>query len=276
MSEGRISEGRIRDSLIRNGDKTMILDSFRLDGRVALVTGAARGLGQAMALGLAEAGADIVALDRCESDETGRRVAGLGRRFMQVCCDLRTASVADLNACVGQIVAEMGRLDILVNNAGIIRRAPALEYSETDWDDVIQINLRALFFMSQAAARQMVRQGGGKIINIASMLSFQGGILVPSYTAAKSGVAGLTRGLANEWAKHGINVNAIAPGYMATDNTAAIRADAARSESILARIPAGRWGEPADLQGCVVFLASPAADYMHGAIVCVDGGWMAR
>ena len=254
----------------------MILDLFRLDGRVALVTGAARGLGQAMALGLAEAGADIVALDRCESDETGAAVAKLGRRFMQVCCDLREASVADLNAIVAQIVAEMGRLDILVNNAGIIRHAPALEYSEADWDDVLQINLKSVFFMSQAAGRVMVPQGGGKIINVASMLSYQGGILVPSYTAAKSAVAGITRGLANEWAKHGINVNAIAPGYMATDNTAPIRADAARAETILARIPAGRWGEPSDLQGCVVFLASRASDYMHGTIVCVDGGWMAR
>ena len=254
----------------------MILDLFRLDGRVALVTGAARGLGQAMALGLAEAGADIVGLDRCESDETGAAVTALGRRFMQVCCDLREASVADLNAIVAQIVAEMGRLDILVNNAGIIRRAPALEYSEADWDDVLQINLKSVFFMSQAAGRVMVPQGGGKIINVASMLSYQGGILVPSYTAAKSAVAGITRGLANEWAKHGINVNAIAPGYMATDNTAPIRADAARAETILARIPAGRWGEPSDLQGCVVFLASRASDYMHGTIVCVDGGWMAR
>ena len=254
----------------------MILDLFRLDGRVALVTGAARGLGQAMALGLAEAGADIVGLDRCESDETGAAVTKLGRRFMQVCCDLREASVADLNAIVGQIVAEMGRLDILVNNAGIIRRAPALEFSEADWDDVLQINLKSVFFMSQAAGRVMAPQGGGKIINVASMLSYQGGILVPSYTAAKSAVAGITRGLANEWAKLGINVNAIAPGYMATDNTAPIRADAARAETILARIPAGRWGEPDDLQGCVVFLASRASDYMHGTIVCVDGGWMAR
>ena len=229
-----------------------------------------------MALGLAEAGADIVGLDRCESDETGAAVTALGRRFMQVCCDLREASVADLNAVVAQIVAEMGRLDILVNNAGIIRRAPALEYSEADWDDVLQINLKSVFFMSQAAGRVMVPQGGGKIINVASMLSYQGGILVPSYTAAKSAVAGITRGLANEWAKLGINVNAIAPGYMATDNTAPIRADAARAETILARIPAGRWGEPDDLQGCVVFLASRASDYMHGTIVCVDGGWMAR
>jgi 2-dehydro-3-deoxy-D-gluconate 5-dehydrogenase len=254
----------------------MILDLFRLDGRVGLVTGAARGLGQAMALGLAEAGADIVGLDRCESDETGTAVTKLGRRFMQVCCDLRDASVADLNAIVAQIVAEMGRLDILVNNAGIIRRAPALEFSEADWDDVLQINLKSVFFMSQAAGRVMAPQGGGKIINVASMLSYQGGILVPSYTAAKSAVAGITRGLANEWARHAINVNAIAPGYMATDNTAPIRADAARAETILARIPAGRWGEPDDLKGCVVLLASRASDYMHGTIVCVDGGWMAR
>lgn len=267
----------------------MILDSFRLDGRVALVTGAARGLGQAMALGLAEAGADIVALDRCTSDDPGKAIHALGRRFTQVCCDLRTASVADLGAIVEQIVAEYGQLDILVNNAGIIRRASSLEYTETDWDDVLQINLKALFFLSQAAARQMIRQtalaergngvagrGNGKIINMASALSFQGGILVPSYTAAKSGVAGLTRGLANEWARHGINVNALAPGYMATDNTAALRADPARSAAILDRIPAGRWGQPDDLKGAIVFLASAASDYMHGAILCVDGGWLAR
>ncbi len=254
----------------------MILDTFRLDGRVALVTGAARGLGQAMALGLAEAGADIAGLDRCASDETGAAVRALGRRFTQVCCDLGAAAVADLTAVVGQVVAELGRLDVLVNNAGIIRRAPALEFSEADWDDVLQINLKALFFLSQAAARQMVAQGGGKIIHIASMLSFQGGIRAPSYTAAKSGVAGLTRALANEWAGRGINVNAIAPGYMATDNTAALRADPARNQAILDRIPAGRWGTPADLQATAIFLASPAADYLHGAIIPVDGGWLAR
>lgn len=254
----------------------MILDSFRLDGRVALVTGAARGLGQGMALGLAEAGADIVALDRCSSDDTGQAVQALGRRFSQVCCDLREATVADFEAVVAGIVAGMGRLDILVNNAGIIRRAPALEFSETDWDDVMQINLKALFFLSQAAARQMVTQGGGKIINTASMLSFQGGILIPSYTAAKSGVAGLTRALANEWAKYGINVNAIAPGYMATDNTAPLRADPVRSQTILDRIPAGRWGTPDDLKAASVFLASPGSDYVNGAILCVDGGWLAR
>ncbi len=254
----------------------MILDNFRLNGRVALVTGARQGLGQAMALALAEAGADIAALDRSDVDETGARVTALGRRAMPVQCDLGAASVADLQHVVEQVVARLGRLDILVNNAGIIRRAPALEFGEADWDDVLQINLKALFFLSQAAAKVMVKQGGGKIINTASMLSFQGGVIVPSYTAAKSGVAGVTRALANEWAKHNINVNAIAPGYMATDNTAALRADPLRSASILDRIPAGRWGEPDDLKGIAVFLASPASDYVHGAIIPVDGGWLAR
>ena len=254
----------------------MILDDFRLDGRVALVTGAARGLGQAMALGMGEAGADIVALDRCSSDDTGAAVKALGRRFSQVCCDLREATVADFEAIIARIVAEMGRLDILVNNAGIIRRAPALEFSEADWDDVIQINLKALFFLAQAAARQMVTQGGGKIINTASMLSFQGGIRVPAYTAAKSAAVGVTRALANEWARHGINVNAIAPGYMATEVTSALRSDPVRSKAILDRIPAERWGTPGDLKGVVVFLASAASDYLHGAIVPVDGGWLAR
>ncbi len=254
----------------------MILEDFRLDGKVALVTGATQGLGQGMALGLAEAGADIVTLDRCTSDETGDLVARRQRRFSQICCDLREASVTDLQEAVATSVRALGRLDILVNNAGIIRRAPAIEFSEKDWDDVLQINLRALFFLSQAAAHEMIKQGGGKIINVASMLSFQGGVIVPSYAAAKSGVAGVTRALANEWAKHNINVNAIAPGYMATENTAPIRADAQRSQAILDRIPAGRWGEPSDLQGVVVFLASNASNYMHGAIVPVDGGWLAR
>ena len=253
-----------------------ILDAFRLEGKVALVTGAGRGLGQAMALGLAEAGADVAGLDVLSLQETQHQVEALGRRFLAVACNLREASVDLLNQVVQQVVGAMGRLDILVNNAGIIRRAPALEFSEAYWDDVLQINLKALFFLSQAAARAMVQQGGGKIISVASMLSFQGGILVPSYTAAKSAVAGLTRALANEWAARGINVNAIAPGYMATDNTAALRADPERSQAILARIPAGRWGEPGDLQGVVVFLASPAANYLHGAIVPVDGGWLAR
>ena len=254
----------------------MILDNFRLDGRVALVTGASQGLGQAMAIGLAEAGADIVALDRKDSEQTGQIVGGLGRRFKEVRCDLRQASVTDLQQIVAQVVADLGHLDVLVNNAGIIRRAPALDFSEADWDDVLHINLKAAFFLAQAAARVMIGQERGKIINVASMLSFQGGIIVPSYTAAKSGIAGVTRALANEWAKHHINVNAIAPGYMATDNTAPLRADPDRSATILDRIPAGRWGVPDDLKGVVVFLASAASDYLHGAIVPVDGGWLAR
>jgi 2-deoxy-D-gluconate 3-dehydrogenase len=182
--------------------------------------------------------------------------------------------VADLNVVVARIVKEFGHIDILVNNAGTIRRTPAIDFSETDWDDVLQINLKAAFFLSQAVARLMMSQGGGKIINIASMLSFQGGINIPSYTASKSGLAGVTRALANEWAKHSINVNAIAPGYMATDNTAALRSDPVRSKSILGRIPAGRWGTPDDLKGAVVFLASSASDYVHGAILPVDGGWL--
>jgi 2-deoxy-D-gluconate 3-dehydrogenase len=254
----------------------MILDDFNLNKRVALVTGARQGLGQAFATALAEAGAGVAALDRSDVDETSARIAGLGRCCMPIQCDLRAASVADLGQIVERVAAEMGRLDILVNNAGIIRRAPALEFGEADWDDVLQINLKAVFFLSQAAARVMVKQGGGKIINVASMLSFQGGVIVPSYTAAKSGVAGITRALANEWARHNINVNAIAPGYMATDNTAALRADPARSAAILDRIPVGRWGTPDDLKGIAVFLASPASDYLHGAIVPVDGGWLAR
>ena len=253
-----------------------VLDLFRLDGKVALVTGAGRGLGQAMAVGLAEAGADIAGLDVIRLDETQAQVEALGRRFLAVSCDLRDSSVPELDKTVQEVASEIGSLDILVNNAGIIRRTPALEFGEDYWDDVIQINLKALFFLSQAAGRVMVAQGGGKIINVASMLSFQGGILVPSYTAAKSGVAGLTRALANEWAAKGINVNAIAPGYMATDNTAPIRSDPVRSEAILSRIPAGCWGEPEDLKGVVVFLASAASGYLHGSIVPVDGGWLTR
>jgi 2-deoxy-D-gluconate 3-dehydrogenase len=254
----------------------MILDQFRLTGRVALVTGAAQGLGQGYAIALAEAGADIVALDLSDVTDTGKAITALGRRFYSVQCDLRNASVSDLNEIVNESVTQLGRLDILVNNAGIIRRAPAIEFSEKDWDDVLQINLKAVFFLSQAAARVMMKQGGGKIINIASMLSFQGGILVPSYTSSKSAIAGLTRALANEWAKYNINVNAIAPGYIATANTAPLRADPVRNQAILDRIPVGRWGTPEDLQGIVVFLASAASNYMHGAIVPVDGGWLAR
>lgn len=254
-----------------------ILDAFRLDGKVALVTGASRGLGQAMAVGLAEAGADIAGLDRTpDCAETCEKVEALGRRFTGISCDLYETPVSSLGEVTQGVVNTLGRLDILVNNAGIIRRAPALEFSEDDWDSVIQINQKALFFLSQAAARVMVQGDGGKIINIASMLSYQGGILVPSYTAAKSAVMGLTRALANEWASLGINVNAIAPGYMATENTAPLRADEKRNAAILERIPAGRWGTPDDLKGIVVFLASAASDYMNAAIVPVDGGWLAR
>jgi 2-dehydro-3-deoxy-D-gluconate 5-dehydrogenase len=253
-----------------------ILERFKLDGKVAMVTGVGRGLGQGMALGLAEAGADIVGLYRTNYQETQAQVEALGRRFMPLQCDLVRATVADLDSVVAQTVSEMGRLDILVNNAGIIRRAPALEFSEQDWDDVLQVNLKAAFFLSQAAAREMAAQGGGKIIHIASMLSYHGGILVPAYTAAKSALAGITRATANEWAVKNINVNAIAPGYMATDNTRALQTDPDRNAAILARIPAGRWGLADDLKGVAVFLASAASDYMHGAIVPVDGAWLAR
>lgn len=254
----------------------MILNSFKLDGKVALVTGARRGLGQAMAIGMAEAGADIAGLDITESSETCKQVKALGRRYHSVVCDLRTATPEQLAEVVSRIVQSLGRLDILFNNAGIIRRATIFEFSEAYWDDVLQINLKAVFFLSQAAARQMAEQGGGKIINIASMLSFQGGILVPSYTAAKSGVAGITKALANELAGKNINVNAIAPGYMATENTAPLRADPERNQAILERIPIGRWGDPADLKGIAVFLASAASDYMQGAVIPVDGGWLCR
>jgi 2-deoxy-D-gluconate 3-dehydrogenase len=254
----------------------MMMNAFQLDGKVALVTGASRGLGQGMALGLAEAGADITGLDLSDCQETCQQVQEMGRRFHAIVCDLKEADPAKLSEVVEEVRSTLGRLDILVNNAGIIRRAPIFEFSEEYWDDVLQINLKAVFFLSQAAAKVMDVQGGGKIINIASMLSFQGGILVPSYTAAKSGVAGITKALANELAGRNINVNAIAPGYMATDNTAPLRADEKRAQAILERIPAGRWGEPADLKGVTVFLASSASDYVHGAVVPVDGGWLCR
>lgn len=254
----------------------MILDAFKLDGKVALVTGAGQGLGQAMSLALAEAGADIIGLDRGSSEATAAAVRQLNRKYREIICDLGKANVADLNQIVAGIVKEVGHLDILINNAGIIRRVPAVDFPENDWDDVMQIDLKAAFFLCQAAARVMIPQGHGKIINIASMLSFQGGIIVPSYTAAKSGIAGITRALGNEWASAGINVNAIAPGYMATENTSALRANTDRAPTILERIPAGRWGTPDDLKGIAVFLASSASDYLEGAIIPVDGGWLTR
>jgi 2-deoxy-D-gluconate 3-dehydrogenase len=248
---------------------------FDLHGKTAIVTGCNAGLGQGMAVALAEAGADIVGVNRSDASATRAGVEATGRRYADVKADLSTT--ADIPAIVATSVSTFGRIDILVNNAGIIRRAEALEFTERDWDDVIAVNLKTVFFLSQAVARQFVAQGGGgKIINIASMLSFQGGIRVPSYTASKSGVLGLTRLLACEWAKRRINVNAIAPGYMETNNTAALRADAQRNEAILARIPADRWGVPADLAGAVVFLASSASDYVHGHALAVDGGWLAR
>jgi 2-deoxy-D-gluconate 3-dehydrogenase len=253
----------------------MILDNFKLDGRVAIVSGCNTGLGQGMALALAQAGADIVGVNVSTPDETKIQIEGLGRRFL----DLR-ANLADIDSIVGliqQAKTLTGSIHILVNNAGIIRREDAINFSEKDWNDVVNLNLKSVFFFSQAVARQFIAQGtGGKIINVASMLSFQGGVRVPSYTASKSGVMGITRALANEWAKHGINVNAIAPGYMATANTTALRADEARNAAILDRIPAGRWGLPADMAGPVVFLASDAAKYVNGYTVAVDGGWLAR
>ena len=253
----------------------MILDQFKLDGKVAVVTGAARGLGQGIALGLAEAGADLVAVDVLGTEDTVAKVRALGRRAVGVAANLMGTD--DIPRILATAVRELGGVDILVNNAGIIRRAPLLEFSEKDWDDVINLNQRTLFFLSQAVARQMVAQGrGGKIINIASMLSFQGGIRVPSYTASKSGLAGITKLLACEWAGKGVNVNAIAPGYMSTDNTESLRADPKRNAQILDRIPAGRWGESSDMGGAAVFLASSASDYVHGAIIPVDGGWLAR
>ena len=247
---------------------------FDLAGRVAVVTGANTGIGQAIAVTLAQHGADIVAMGRSPADETLAAVRALGRNGAFVSADLSApAAMADAAAAAE---AALGRVDILVNNAGTIRRADALEFCEADWDAVMDTNLKSLFFLTQALARPMVARGSGKIINIASMLSFQGGVRVASYTASKAGVAGLTRLMANEWAARGVNVNAIAPGYIATANTAALQADAVRNQQIMDRIPAGRWGAPADIGGAAVFLASAAANYMHGHVLAVDGGWLAR
>lgn len=252
----------------------MSLEAFSLRGKVALVTGANTGLGQGVALALAEAGADIVAAGRSCPDKTRAQVEATGRRFFAISVDL-----FDVSRCehvVTEACAAAGSVDILINNAGAIRRADALDFSEQDWDDVLNLNLKSVFFLSQAAARRMIGAGGGKIINIASMLSFQGGVRVASYTASKSGVAGLTKLLANEWASKGVNVNAIAPGYFATNNTEALYKDETRNKEILSRIPAGSWGDPSDLGGAAVFLSSPAARYVHGVVLPVDGGWLAR
>ena len=248
---------------------------FRLDGKVALVTGANTGLGQAMAIALAGAGAGVALVGRSAPDETQASIQSAGGTAAVVMADLSHADVAP--SVVQQAEARLGPVDILVNNAGIIRREDALDFSEADWDDVAATNLKVPFFLAQAVARSMVRgKRSGKIINIASLLSLQGGIRVASYTASKSGLAGLTRLLANEWAPLGINVNAIVPGYFATNNTRALREDKERNRQILERIPAGRWGEPGDLGGAAVFLASAASEYVHGALIPVDGGWMSR
>ena len=247
---------------------------FSLEGKVALVTGGNTGLGQGIAVALAAAGADVAIVGISEPTETIARVTALGRRCHAIQADL--TSIEPVTRVINETIEGLGGLDILVNNAGMIRRADAVDFTEKDWDDVMNLNVKSAFFISQAAGRHFIAQGRGKIINIASMLSFQGGIRVPSYTASKSGIAGITRLLANEWAAKGVNINAIAPGYMATANTAALRADVDRNKAILDRIPAGRWGTPDDLAGAAVFLASSASDYVNGAVLPVDGGWLAR
>lgn len=253
-----------------------VLDKFKLEGKIALVTGASVGLGQAMAIALAEAGADVVV--HChfdgEADETCSQIEKLGRKAFSVSGDMSDREVP--RKLIDRTIERFGRIDVLINNAGMIRRAPAVDFTEEDWSTVLEVNLSSVFRLSQAAGRKMIEQGAGKIVNIASLLSFQGGITVPAYTASKSGVAGLTKAFANEWAKHNINVNAIAPGYMATNNTAALRADETRNRQILERIPANRWGNADDLAGAAVFLSSAASDYLQGHILVVDGGWMAR
>ena len=254
----------------------MILDRFNLAGKVAVVTGAATGLGRGIAVGLAEAGADIVGVyNQSEPVETQAAIESAGRKLHPIQADLSTTE--PIAGIVEQAVERFGRLDILVNNAGIIRRAPSVEYTEEDWDAVMNVNLKSAFFLCQAAAKQFIAQGtGGRIINIASLLSFQGGILIPSYTASKSGMSGITKLLANEWAREKITVNAIAPGYMATDATMPLLRDPVRSKALMERIPAGRWGQPEDLQGLAVFLASDASEYVNGFTIAVDGGWLGR
>jgi 2-deoxy-D-gluconate 3-dehydrogenase len=253
----------------------MILDMFKLDGKVAIVTGANTGLGQAMSVALAEAGAKVVGVARRDCSETEKLISQTNGEFLSITADL--SSIEPLQRIVDETIERFGRIDILVNNAGIIKRCDAIDFSEKDWDDVIDVNEKVVFFLSQAVAKKYIEQrSGGKIINIASMLSFQGGIRVPSYTASKSALLGLTKAMANEWAKYNINVNSIAPGYMETNNTAQLRADENRSDDILSRIPAGRWGTPEDMKGAIIFLASNASNYVNGYTVAVDGGWLAR
>lgn len=247
---------------------------FDLSGKTAIVTGASTGLGQGMSIGLAEAGADLLLVDLVLSTETEKEIEKIGRKAYSLVADL--SYMKSIEIIVSKALELFGKIDILVNNAGIIRRTPAIDFSEKDWDEVLQINAKAVFFLSQAVARVMMKRKSGKIINIASLLSFQGGILVPSYAASKGAVAQITKAMANEWAKYGLNINAIAPGYMATNNTKALREDPVRSKAILERIPADRWGTPEDLKGAVVFLASSASDYVNGHVLVVDGGWLSR
>jgi 2-dehydro-3-deoxy-D-gluconate 5-dehydrogenase len=253
----------------------LILDSFKLTGKNALVTGSSRGMGAAIAIALAEAGANVALhASQLVTADVVQQVAATGVRHVALTADL--AHPDNASQLIEQAIASLGSIDILVNNAGITRRAPAVDYSLTDWDDVIATNLTSVFRLCQCAARPMLKQGSGKIVNIASLLSFQGGITVPAYAAAKGGVAQLTKALANEWTARAVQVNAIAPGYMATDLTEALQSDATRSRQILERIPAGRWGSPHDVAGAAVFLASSASDYISGHILVVDGGWLAR
>ena len=253
----------------------MTLDAFSLEGKVALVTGASDGIGQAMAVGLAEAGADVAAVSRSDMTKTAEMIRALGRSCCTVQADL--SRMASVESVYRQVMERFGRIDILFNNAGAIRREDSVRFTEQDWDDVMNLNVKVLFFLTQRVARQMIENGiTGKIIKTASLLSFQGGIRTPSYTASKSAVRGITMTLANEWAQYGINVNAIAPGYIATKITTALRGDPQRGADILARIPAGRWGTPEDFKGIAVFLASRASDYINGCTIAVDGGWMGR
>jgi 2-dehydro-3-deoxy-D-gluconate 5-dehydrogenase len=252
----------------------MTTNPFDLSGKTALVTGANTGIGQAIAVALADAGVDVALAGRSEPTETLAAIVATGRKAVNIKADL--GSIEPVDRVVDEALAGLGRIDILVNNAGIIRRADLLEFSEDDWDAVIDTNLKTLFFLGQAAARHMVQRGSGKIVNIASLLTFQGGLRVPSYAAAKSGVGGVTKAMANELAPKGVQVNAIAPGYIATNNTAALQGDETRNRQIMERIPAGRWGRPQDIAGAALFLASPASDYVTGHILAVDGGWLAR
>jgi 2-dehydro-3-deoxy-D-gluconate 5-dehydrogenase len=253
----------------------VILDQFRLDGKVALVTGGSRGLGAGMAKALAEAGADIISIQQSDhSREVGEHITSVGRRFLPLTLDIGSEMASE--KALDAALTAFGHVDILVNNAGVQRRAPAVDFSVADWDSVINVNLRAVFLFCQVFGRQMVERGSGKIINIASLLAVQGGITIPAYTASKHAIAGLTKALCNEWASRGVNVNAIAPGYMDTDLNVALRANPERERQISERIPAGRWGKAEDMAGAVVFLASSASDYVHGQMLVVDGGWLVR